>query len=274
MADKVLVTRSYLTDIGDAIRERVGGARSYLPSEMGPAIRAFPEAMDTAILERELGGVYENRTATRIGKYALAYNEWLTGVSLAACLEFAYNAFESCPSLESVYAPACIVVGQTAFMSCSRLSEVSFPECRTIGYSAFASCTALSRACLPACTYVSSYAFAYCAALSEVSLPRCAAIASYAFSACSALGSISLPAVSAIAEYAFYRCSRLSQLWLMGPSRAQLDGRANALMYTPMSQSSYLGYFGSIYVPASLYDAYISAPNWSLYSSRFVSVEG
>jgi hypothetical protein len=41
---------------------------------------------------------------------------------------------------------------------------------------------------------------------------------------------------------------------------------------TPLSSSSLTGTFGSIYVPASLYNAYKTAANWSFYSARFVSV--
>lgn len=46
----------------------------------------------------------------------------------------------------------------------------------------------------------------------------------------------------------------------------------NIFAYTPMSSSSYLGYFGSIYVPASLLASYKTATYWSQYSSRMVGI--
>lgn len=44
------------------------------------------------------------------------------------------------------------------------------------------------------------------------------------------------------------------------------------LYSTPMSVSSYLGYFGSIYVPASYVQSYKRASGWSYYSSRITSI--
>lgn len=38
---KVLVTESYLSDIGDAIRNKNGGTTKYKPSEMAAAIKAI-----------------------------------------------------------------------------------------------------------------------------------------------------------------------------------------------------------------------------------------
>lgn len=77
--------------------------------------------------------------------------------------------------------------------------------------------------------------------------------------------------VTSIGNYAFYSCRKLSSLYLMGSSVVSLGG-TNVFTYTPMSVSTYLGYFGSIYVPASLLTAYQAARYWSVYSSRFVGV--
>ena len=45
-------------------------------------------------------------------------------------------------------------------------------------------------------------------------------------------------------------------------------------MSTPISNytSSTGGVYGSIYVPASLYNDYVTDTNWSAYSARIVSV--
>jgi len=41
---------------------------------------------------------------------------------------------------------------------------------------------------------------------------------------------------------------------------------------TPIHLSTYLGYFGSIYVPASLLASYKTATNWATYSNRMVGI--
>ena len=46
----------------------------------------------------------------------------------------------------------------------------------------------------------------------------------------------------------------------------------NAFINTPISNSTYLGYYGSIYVPSSLVDTYKSATNWATYSDRIVGI--
>ena len=52
------------------------------------------------------------------------------------------------------------------------------------------------------------------------------------------------------------------------------NGGTSTFTSTPIAgyTTSTGGVYGSIFVPASLYDRYISATNWVTYSSRFVSV--
>ena len=45
---------------------------------------------------------------------------------------------------------------------------------------------------------------------------------------------------------------------------------SDAFNNTPMKASSYIGKFGSIYVPAAYVDSYKSSTNWSIFSSRIV----
>ena len=56
----------------------------------------------------------------------------------------------------------------------------------------------------------------------------------------------------------------------MGSSVASLS--STAFYYTPMSSIGYIGAYGSIFVPESLYSAYVRASGWSYYSNRIVSV--
>jgi hypothetical protein len=60
---------------------------------------------------------------------------------------------------------------------------------------------------------------------------------------------------------------------LLGSSVATL-GNTNVFSSTPISNytTSTGGVRGSIYVPSSLYNTYITANNWSAYAARFVSM--
>ena len=146
-----------------------------------------------------------------------------------------------------------------------------FAMCSHVRTSAFTGCASLSRVSLPAATTIMNYAFESCTSLSQVSLPAATTIGSSAFYSCTSLSRVDLPAATTIEGNAFRSCTSLSQVYLLGSRMCSLAA-STAFWYTPMSQSSYLGTFGSIYVPASLYSSYIAATNWSIYSSRIVSI--
>jgi len=114
---------------------------------------------------------------------------------------------------------------------------------------------------------LSAFRFQYL--LKSVYLPNCSYVGTDAFQSCSNLEVLIFYKDALQFGYScFQDCVKLEQLWLMGNSVA----KAGSYMFirTPMSDSSYLGHFGSIYVPASLLNDYITAKNWSLYSKRFV----
>ena len=67
----------------------------------------------------------------------------------------------------------------------------------------------------------------------------------------------------------FSNCSNLSMFVIgTGYSSVCVLSTYNIFENSPIEYSSYLGYYGSIYVPASLVDAYKTATNWTYYSSR------
>jgi hypothetical protein len=70
---------------------------------------------------------------------------------------------------------------------------------------------------------------------------------------------------------AFAYCSNLTNLTLYYPSVAKLSN-TDAFYSTPMSKSTLTGSFGSIYVPASLVDAYKTADNWKYYADRITAI--
>ena len=209
---------------------------------------------------------------TSLSRQAFAFCNYLTTVSdsnFPLVTTFS-DTFTQCSSLESVNLTNLSSTYGT-FYGCSKLANVSLPNCSSIGYNTFYQCYSLSSVYIPNCTYISYYGFYQCSAMTSISIPKCSYIGSSAFYNCYKLSSISLPVCSYIGSRAFYYCSALSQLYLMSTSVVSIHN-SQAFMYTPMQYSSYLGYFGSIYVPASLLASYKANTYWSYYSSRFVGV--
>ena len=169
-------------------------------------------------------------------------------------------------NIKTVNLPYATTVGNAAFQNCNSLSQVSLPMCSYIGNSAFQDCNSLSQVSLPMCSYIDGFAFNFCSLLSQVDFPMCSYIGSSAFNFCSLLSQVSLPMCSYIEYYTFKNCSSLSII-TMGYSSVCSLGGSNAFRGTPIASGT-----GSIYVPASLVDAYKSAEHWSYYSSRIFPI--
>ena len=140
-----------------------------------------------------------------------------------------------------------------------------------MGNYAFYSCSSLTNINFPSCTIISMYTFARCSALTAVNFPACTSIKSNAFSNCTSLTTASFPICSRIEANAFVYCSALNSIYLLNSSRIILSS-TDVFIGTPMLNSTYLGHFGSIYVPSSLLTQYKTATNWSYYSARIVGI--
>ena len=101
--------------------------------------------------------------------------------------------------------------------------------------------------------------------MSEVSLPNVEYIGDSAFTYCKNITSINLPKCSILEKMPFYDTNNLSIL-ILGYSSVVNVTRS---LYTSGITSS----TGSIYVPASLVDAYKSANYWSMYSNIIFPIE-
>lgn len=135
----------------------------------------------------------------------------------------------------------------------------------------FSGCYALSMFSAPKyAKEIFGWMFYYCYNLKECNVPLANAISFNAFAGCSKLQSLSFMSLSTIASSAFIKCSSLESVYLLYSSLCKLAA-ANAFYYTPMFHSSYLGHYGSIFVPASLVDAYKSATNWAVYADRITA---
>ena len=141
------------------------------------------------------------------------------------------------------------MVSNYAFSGCSGLQSIDLPSCKCVGNGAFSMCTKLQNVNIPTCEIIYDGAFYQCASLNSIFLSNCYSIGSSAFQ----------------------RCYRLLSVYLLGSSVASIK----AAVFTSTPISGYTaqtgGVVGSIFVPSSLYSAYISAQNWSAFANRITS---
>lgn len=164
--------------------------------------------------------------------------------NIANSASFVYSSAFEYKLVETVDLPNCLYVGSNAFYYCASLTTVNLPVCTSLYNNAFRNCARLTSINLPKCSYVGSMALFHCDSLTTISLPVCTTLYNYAFRYCGNLKTI-------------YMGTALSTVATMTQSNALSD--CSALQ--------------SIYVPASLVDAYKSASNWSYYSSKIVGFE-
>ena len=209
---------------------------------------------------------------TSVGGYAFSGCRSLTSIDLPVCNRINGYAFQLCQSLTSINLPVCTNVDAYAFAECSSLASIDLPICSSIGAYTFYKCSSLISINLPTCVRIGYYAFQSCQSLTSVNLPVCTTIDGSVFSNCISLSTVNLPVCSSITYGTFYGCTSLTSLTLGYSSVVNLNS-TNAFNLTPMSVSTLTGTFGSIYVPASLVDAYKLATNWTVYSSRICGIE-
>ena len=136
---KVLVTESYLTDIGDAIRNKNGSTSQYKPSEMAGAINDIPtqgsqdNTVINSILDRSISGNYVNGDLTKIGEYAFSNCANLTSATFTKATKIVKNAFSYCRSLESISLPEVKEIEASSFNYCSSLESISMPKIEVLG---------------------------------------------------------------------------------------------------------------------------------------------
>lgn len=132
---KVLVTESYLTAIGDAIRFKNGNTARYKPSEMAAAIKNIKTQDNTAvnsIIDRTISGDYTNNEVTSVGKYAFTFCFNLQTVTMTKATDINSNAFYNCTGLISANFPNVKTVYSSAFNR-SGLTSITFNNLVTLG---------------------------------------------------------------------------------------------------------------------------------------------
>ena len=167
----------------------------------------------------------------------------------------------------TVNLPYATSVGDEAFRGCGHLNQFNLPMCSYIGESAFYVCHNLLQVDLPMCSYIANFAFNGCWSISQVNLPVCNHIGYAAIADCSYISQVNLPMCNYISDYAFIYNNLLSRITI-GYSGVCSLNNSNAFNDTQITSST-----GSIYVPASLVDAYKSAKNWSYFSTQIFPIE-
>lgn len=250
-----------------------------LPSEIDNEC-AWPNEFESSTLT-EIPS--EKLNAEAVLEYAFKDCVNLSSVNLSNCKFVHYGAFLGCTNLSEISLPKCLEVSNSAFKDCASLNRISIPECGFIGNQAFEGCSNLENISIPkAIGSIGQSAFRYCSKLKKIRLSYVGDIGSYAFYGCSNLKKILLEHAYALYSGAFVSCTSLESVYFLRelfetPWSSNNTGVGYMVSYaifmnTPMSNSSYLGHYGSIYVRASLVEKFKSAYNWSHYSSRIVGL--
>lgn len=196
----------------------------------------------------------------------------LSNISFPLCSTIGSGAFQNCSSLITVSFSNCSIIGMSAFSKCSNLTSVNIPNCSSIGAYAFQSCYNLTTINATACQSVGGNAFEYCSSLTAINLQSCSFIGTYTFQYCRDLSIVSIPICRNIPNYTFRGCYNLISLYLNSVSSVPSLG-TGAFASTPISTySASAGRYGSIFVPTSLYNDFITHASWKAYSARIVSV--
>lgn len=188
---------------------------------------------------------------------------------------FEYCVFNLSSSIFEL--PSCTSIGAGAFHSCTLPSTVNLPLVTKIPATCFVSAK-VTTINLPNCSEISN-AFYNCSNLREISLPLCEKIygstisTSATFYYCN-LSTISLPKLSVMEHsYVFTRCSQLMSVYLMNSVVCTIRSYATYLFSnSPITNSTYTGIYGSVYVPASLLSSYLSNIYWKSIASRIVGI--
>ena len=180
-------------------------------------------------------------------------------------------AFAFCENLSSINLPECTGINDYAFIRCSNLQTIAMNKFSgTLSFGSGVTLSALKTASIPHCTSLAGSVFYSCSQLTDVDIRDCEYIDLGAFQGCSSLEKLYLPKCSYI-NMAFEGCTSLSELYMLSTAVATFsvpNAYANPFASTKLSSTG----TGSIYVRASLVDAFKTASVWSTVSDRIVGL--
>lgn len=244
---------------------------------------AFPSSVITRLGIEKQTGYIPNYAQTSIisGDY---WNIWSASSTVLEVIDlpngcgFPYSTMYSFKKLTSVHlgnysgSLYSTAYPNNVLSGLSSLTTVSFPKITELGDSAFYYCYKLQNVSLPICEYIWSNAFYNCSAISEVNFPECSVVRDAAFANCISLQTVVLPKCESLWRSVFYNCKSLKSVYIGTEISSVCYIQSSAFYNTPIVNSTYLGYYGSIYVPMSLVNQYKTATNWVSYADRIVGV--
>lgn len=234
----------------------------YDPSEIGQAAFHYMTGIQRVVLSN----------CVHISAAAFSYCTNLSYISTPKLTELGTRAFDT-TALQSVYFSLVTSLKGWTFTGCSNLSIIDLPNVTTANICDFQSIgqnTNNITINLPNLISMSFSAFSQ-AYIRNIFLPKLSKMGYYCFCRCSLLSQASFPCLSSLAAGTFDGCTSLSRLYLLS---SNICGLYNSAVFrsTPMVNSTYLGIFGSIYVPSSLLANYKAHATWSYFSDRLVGV--
>ena len=219
---------------------------------------SLPRVSFAGLNEISCNSIYLPKCMTGFFRFARIKNLDLPFITNAT-LNTDYNSafMQGNTSLVSISAPLLAILGYGAFNGCSGqdFTQISLPAVTNISYGTFNDCYYLESIYLPNVSYVYSYS------------------ASNLFANCSKLSSLFAPTISYFGSQAFLNCSNLDTLILFTSNTRLGAIFTNVFANTPFTNSTYLGHYGSIYVPSQYLSNYKSSNYWSQYSDRIVALD-
>lgn len=225
------------------------------------------------------GNVNKRHTYSKIGKYVITLDAVNGCTFELGAGSFSNSIFGSASSSSST---------DRAYTNMLKKVEIGNNVTRITDY-AFRGCYSLSSIIIPDGVYIRIHAFMDCYSLSTVKLPKSMTETPQgAFYNCYSLSSVIIPdGVRKITAQTFYYCYSLSSI-VIPSSVTHIDNSAfescrsmkfyDFSKHTAVPTLANISAFSSIpsdceiRVPASLYDEWIAATNWSTYASKIVAV--
>lgn len=180
MADKVIVSKSKLTGLGDKIRAQTGRTDTLTIDEMNIALNNFiSQGILMGLIQGSITSLVVPTGTTSIRNYAFYNLTSLTDIAMSAPLSsIGENAFNGCNNLANVTIPSSVTtIGKSAFSYCP-IETIDIPRGVTIiPASLFWSCRSLkSVRFLGNITTINDFVFYGCSGLELVDFSNCTSI--------------------------------------------------------------------------------------------------